>query len=186
MKANQTRNKQVLRTRQWIFDALFSLMKTKSLGTISITDVAQRAGVSRQSIYRNFSCIEEILIQFFEELFVSFVNNVKNANINASSKVYIAFFAEFYVNKDKVLVIQRSGGEDLLIKILWNFQSRFLNPNDNTIEKYGKKYQLAGVVGVTVEWIQSGMNIDPDKLGEILEEVTKKLKDETFYLPNSL
>lgn len=48
--------------------ALVSLLQTKELDAISITELTRLAGVSRMAYYRNFSSKEDILYSYFEIL----------------------------------------------------------------------------------------------------------------------
>ena len=57
MKRNLSFNQTV---REAIALSLIFLMKTKPFSQITISEIAQKAGVSRSSIYRNFNTKEEI------------------------------------------------------------------------------------------------------------------------------
>ena len=48
-----------------ITDALFILLKKKNANEISIIELIQKAGVSRNSFYRNFESIEDIAYKYF-------------------------------------------------------------------------------------------------------------------------
>ena len=47
--------------------SLFRLMKRKPYHEITVTDIVREAGVSRNSFYRNYQSIEEIITQFLEQ-----------------------------------------------------------------------------------------------------------------------
>ena len=46
-------------TKRCIMDALLQLMHTKDYDDITITDITERAGVSRMSYYRNYHSKDE-------------------------------------------------------------------------------------------------------------------------------
>ncbi len=48
-----------------ITDALFILLNKKHINDISITELIQKAGVSRNSFYRNFETLEDIAYKYF-------------------------------------------------------------------------------------------------------------------------
>ncbi|HIS47816.1 MAG TPA: TetR/AcrR family transcriptional regulator [Candidatus Scybalocola faecigallinarum] len=54
-----------------ITQSLFRLMKRKPYNKITVTDLVQEAGVSRNSFYRNYQSTEEIIRQFLEEKLLS-------------------------------------------------------------------------------------------------------------------
>ncbi len=47
--------KQSERSKKWIEEALFVLLKQKPFSKITITDITKKAGVARLTFYRNFA-----------------------------------------------------------------------------------------------------------------------------------
>lgn len=54
--------------KECIVTALIELMKIKPYNSISITDIANRAGVSRMAYYRNYVSKDDILNKYMEEV----------------------------------------------------------------------------------------------------------------------
>ena len=50
-----------------ITDALLILMKEKPLSEINVSELCNKAGVSRVSFYRNFTSLEDILIKYLKK-----------------------------------------------------------------------------------------------------------------------
>ncbi len=48
-------------TREYVKEALFSLMEKKPFSKITITEVVERSGTSRASFYRNFLGLEDVI-----------------------------------------------------------------------------------------------------------------------------
>ena len=48
-------------TREALFEALYLLIEEKEYKQIKVTELCEKAGVSRQAFYRNFSSIDEVL-----------------------------------------------------------------------------------------------------------------------------
>ncbi|MGN1227180.1 MAG: TetR/AcrR family transcriptional regulator, partial [Christensenellales bacterium] len=63
-------NKTSLFVRDCISTALFELMEKKDFHKIKITEIIERAGVSRMGFYRNFKSKEDVVEQFIYEKFV--------------------------------------------------------------------------------------------------------------------
>lgn len=72
MKNKLTFNQTV---REAIALSLIQLMKNKTFSQITISEIAQKAGVSRSSIYRNFNSKEEILNCYIHDLYHNFFQN---------------------------------------------------------------------------------------------------------------
>ena len=69
MKKELTFNQTI---REAVAISLLMLMKTKSFSQITISEIAKKAGVSRSSIYRNFTTKEDILISYIHDLYLSY------------------------------------------------------------------------------------------------------------------
>ena len=61
---NETKNNIV---KESLTDAIFNLMKNRKFNDITITELANKAGVSRLSFYRNFESKEDIIIKYLDE-----------------------------------------------------------------------------------------------------------------------
>ena len=62
LKKNNEYSRQL--TREALEDALITLMDRQEYSSISVTDLAKKAGVSRAAFYRNFNSIDEILDEY--------------------------------------------------------------------------------------------------------------------------
>ncbi|KRL97211.1 TetR/AcrR family transcriptional regulator [Liquorilactobacillus satsumensis] len=61
-------NKRSVDTQKRIETALFQLMQVEKFDSISLTQIAKRAEVSRMSLYRNYKSKEDILKVIFQRL----------------------------------------------------------------------------------------------------------------------
>ncbi len=56
------------RVRTAIAKAWIALLKEKSFSEIKVTDLVKRAGVARQSYYRNFESMEDVAKEYMSEI----------------------------------------------------------------------------------------------------------------------
>ena len=83
-------NKQVERTRKWIFNALLTLLGKKPYNEIKIANIAEEAGVARQSFYRNFENKDDIIIKYIEDIFSEFVTKAtKSETLKITGFIFI-------------------------------------------------------------------------------------------------
>ena len=59
----------LLLTCEYITEALLQLMNKKNYENITITDIAERAGVTRITFYRNFNTKDDIVKQYVQKLY---------------------------------------------------------------------------------------------------------------------
>ena len=71
-----------------IYDALIALMKVKPYNKISVTDITERAGVSRMAYYRNYEEKDDILLNRFREELIRLEENLLNDQISSKPKVF--------------------------------------------------------------------------------------------------
>lgn len=74
--------KQSERSKQWMADALLILIKEKPYSEISITEIAEKAGISRLTFYRNFVNKEDILQYHFDRVFSEYISSFQSEEIN--------------------------------------------------------------------------------------------------------
>jgi AcrR family transcriptional regulator len=72
-------------------EALFQLMGQKSFSQITVTDIAERAGVSRLTFYRNFETKEDILSYHFDQLFGEYERNLAAGDFSIEEGVRQCF-----------------------------------------------------------------------------------------------
>jgi AcrR family transcriptional regulator len=68
----------VLRTRRWLQDALLQLMKEKPFREIQITEIADRAQVSRPTFYLHYQSKQELLLSHVDAVFAEFYSEITN------------------------------------------------------------------------------------------------------------
>lgn len=91
-----------------IYTALIQLMKTKPYPEIRITEIVNRAGVSRMAYYRNFETKDEILTKRLQETLERFESSLQ-ASCNLTEESYwTEFFTAF--QQDAVIVHMMKAG----------------------------------------------------------------------------
>ncbi len=79
--------------RECIVTALMQLLKEKPLSAISISELTERAGVSRMTYYRNYQSKEDIFSSYLEEALADYQKEArelldrKSTRLNSSHLV---------------------------------------------------------------------------------------------------
>ena len=61
-------------TRYYIVQALFKLMSSYEYNKISVTEIAEKAGVGRATFYRYFKRKEDIIVYYFDHYKKEFIS----------------------------------------------------------------------------------------------------------------
>lgn len=123
-------------TRHYILQALFKLMAAYEYDKISVTDIAEKAGVGRATFYRYFKRKEDIIIYYFEhhtkefEFAQRFYPRCKNDYI----KIVINVLTMFKQNKEPLLLLRKARLEYIYLDYLnksfkMKFESEYNNKN---------------------------------------------------------
>ncbi|MEG0034139.1 MAG: TetR/AcrR family transcriptional regulator [Bacilli bacterium] len=149
--------------KKQLLNATLSLLSTKNIKEISISQITILAQVGRATFYRNFKSIEDILYQYENNLadeFDSYYKSINNKNI---STLLYEISKHYLENKEFYTILYKQQ----LTKIIENtIQNRIKNSivPQTDIEKYGLSFLSYGLYGWIIAWIKDSMKDSPEKL----------------------
>lgn len=157
-------------TRYYIVQALFKLMNEYSFEKISVTDVAEKAGVGRATFYRYFKRKEDVLIYYFDHNTKGFVFNQRYYPRCKEDylKIVNNVLTLFKDNKEPFKLIRKARLEYIYLD--------YLNKNlmDKFREEYPDKspytpYLYAGMLfNVSMAWLDNDCKEPIDKLSQTI------------------
>lgn len=161
--------------RECIVTALMQLLKEKSLSAISISELTQRAGVSRMTYYRNYQSKEDIFSSYLEEALASYQKEARELSLN--KKIYdpanlYHCFSYFNDHKEFLDSLFKSGlGHMLLTAISRYMIEAWYKPEDG-IETYYALQAFAGALyNLYISWSSNGSKETPEELVKILRRI---------------
>ena len=134
-----------LRVKQSITNALFALMREKSLSDVQITELVGRAGVARASFYRNYDSKEDVLITLVRDVLERFRGEIsmEQGGFYCYENVLLSF-QYFLKYRDYILNLCRSGFLSALLEEL----NRFHESIAGTMASSSiQRYQLYAYIG---------------------------------------
>lgn len=153
-------------TCECIESALIQLMKEKSFQQISITDIAKKAGVSRNAYYRNYSSKEDILSKYLQNILTQMSDILKKYNpLTETKESWLSLLKaiEYFYTQFKLL-LDAGYGE----RIRYEFQkgiNQSISPNSALY--YSNCYWSGALCNIIFEWIRNDMNLSIDEIAEI-------------------
>lgn len=157
-------------TRYYIVQALFKLMSEYNYENISITQIAEKAGVGRATFYRYFKRKEDVLIYYFDHNKIGF--QFERRFYPRCKEDYIQVVTDvmtlFKKNKDPFKLIRRARLEYLYLDYLnKHFAEMFENdyPNMNPYVPYLYSGML---FNVSMAWLDGNCIQPIDELAEII------------------
>lgn len=93
-------------SKEYITKSLLDLMQEKPFKKITISEITDKAEIARRTFYLNYSSKEDVLNEYFEILFVDFLEtyNIKSQSLFDKANSYFKFWQnkyEFLVTLEK-------------------------------------------------------------------------------------
>ncbi|MBO4902362.1 MAG: TetR/AcrR family transcriptional regulator [Lachnospiraceae bacterium] len=157
-------------TRECLTTALMQLMKEKPIDRITITELVERAGVSRTAFYRNYATKEDILASIREQL--SAVTNEFLSKPELKEDEYMWFKECFKLVRDRADVIRPILGANILLGDLFNSQSVLdtLYPSDDRMSRYRNLAMAAAFQKILITWVEEDMIESVDEMAAFCKE----------------
>jgi len=170
LRKSNTHNRQVKRTKSWIFEALMQLMEEKSYDKITISDIADKAGIARPTFYRNFNDKDEVVLQYLNNTFKTEKDDNKNNIILIFDHIYMT---KHQKNLKKIL--STAGIENRIYLELQKYTlsliehyKKLLSPNEYFICRYKIFYQMTGSLRIFFDWFINNMPTPAENIVSML------------------
>lgn len=179
LSRRKPREGQILQTKQAIFEAMIMLLDNQPFSTISFTALAEKAGVSRQSVYRHFSVPADILIWYIEKQFRSYLKQVKESPAATDSETVLRnaglAFSFCSQNRQFLHLLIRHNLEYLFLYKIEEFV-RIISRDfgtAKTIEQqfFREKYFAGGFFMFIINWVKSGSGNRDSEMIDMLAEL---------------
>lgn len=131
------------KTKESIWNALCTLLKTKSIDRITIEELTKKAGISRNTYYYHFYKIEDVIEYKSEQFFKGFAERTMRISSNDSSlninnmtilESETDRWQYIYDNKDLIQVVYAIGmGRSFMIRFIKEIQ-QILDTAEYTIQ----------------------------------------------------
>ena len=154
----ERKNSANLLVRESITQALFNLMEKRDFRSISVSELVKTAGVSRNSFYRNYESLEDIIRQFLMERTSLWWENYM-AHLHTC--VVAEIFRLLKSMEREIKLIYKAGRYYLLMD-LFDFCGKVGQPEGKSIT-YHNAFTVGGLWGLANEWIKQGMQETPEE-----------------------
>lgn len=177
--ANKKGNRLTIRTRDALIHSYIDLLHEIPVNKIRITDICDRAGLSRPTFYKHFQTREELLETYLDtlldEMFVHFLKLEVSDFSNFKSGV-MHFFSLWVSNADIYRLIKETGTEHVLIErlkkhhlqVYQNVVVQVFSVDDPDILDFFISHISYVFYSALDQWMLNGMKQSPEEMGELL------------------
>lgn len=172
MQKSISNNRQVQRTKGWIFEALMILMEEKPYEKITVSDIVDKAGIARQTFYRNFNDKNEVIFEYARN-----TDDLSGIEKGEGSKeryqIVLTFNYNYTIKHRKELkkILSTPCIENHILRGIKEIPPDLLKPLKKSLSKeeykicrYKLCYQITGCRRVFLDWFLEDMPLPIDNL----------------------
>ena len=149
-------------TKESITGAVLDLMENTEYSKISITDICNRAGVSRNAFYRNYPAKDAILRQYIYEVTDVWRRELRNVKPLTAKRYFTVLFEKTAERKDLIKKLFAAGIEYILIDAFFTFFRNFTLKANKPL--YRQCHFAGSIYAICVHWIMNEQPETPEEL----------------------
>lgn len=136
--------------------ALIQIMMEKKISTISISEIVEKAGVSRSSFYRNFDNKEEILIDYIQKRYKTYFKKELNSTLPTDMQTFLLYRFKFIrYHKNYFIALRKNNLLNYLFEEMDHDLANFLSGNRCFKSPYHKAVFASCSAGIIRQWIDN-------------------------------
>jgi len=185
LQKSSSHNRQVQRTKSWIFDALMLLMDEKPYEKITVSDIADKAGVARPTFYRNFDDKDEVVLEYLN-------NSFSTEKDDKHNNIILLFDDKYLIKHQKNLkkVLNTASIENRIYRELQKYTlslaehyKKQLSADEYLICRYKICYQITGSLRIIFDWFINNMPMPVDNIVSMLNAMNIPRTVQYRYIP---
>lgn len=160
-----------------IFNALVTLLKEKEPSSISIKELCALADVSRMTFYRNYTSLEDVILQHFMLTPIGFPPDLRPEDFDPYEHSRISF-QYFYDERD----LMESILENELQRVFIDFCNDYFHNQFKDIAKslgFTEPYDLSALAGCYVftimDWVRNDYDLPVDEMAKYGKLIFKRI-----------
>ena len=154
-------------SQECIETALLTLMKNKNIEDITVSELVQKAGVSRAAFYRNYTSKQEVLLHSCSGAVEDVATAIAPIDFENDPLSFwkVIFETSAKYSTDFKMIVEAGYGQRLLEQITEVITQSVRGNNNNQI--YDTVFWCGGIFNILIKWISSGMKESPKEMASI-------------------
>jgi AcrR family transcriptional regulator len=168
-------------------------MDKKSYEKITVSDIAKKAGIARQTFYRNYTDKNDVLFEFFRNMLSADLLKIENVIKGEPDTIVLLFdYSYMHTQRERVKKILtccnfetriRRNLQQVLLHIIETFKDN-LSSEDFVIFHHKLIYQLAGCFYVFFDWFINDSPTPVEHLVSMLNVINFPKTTQYHNIPN--
>ncbi|MFI3208345.1 MAG: TetR/AcrR family transcriptional regulator [Eubacteriales bacterium] len=159
--------KQSERSKQWLADSLLIILNDKPYHQITITDITEKAGVSRLTFYRNFDSKEDILKFHFDRVFTAYVSSIEVDEFNLEQALILCF-RFWHTLKDEIKACLKNDLHKVMYRPLEKYLNVFLSKGEykDSFTQIQKTFIVGGLFASIASFAEEQSEQNPEEMAK--------------------
>ncbi|MDO4545649.1 MAG: TetR/AcrR family transcriptional regulator [Bacillota bacterium] len=171
------KDRRVIRTKNSIKTAFMKLLQEKPIGSISISELAERANIDRRTFYLHYTCIEDIIAAIEKEDALR-IREALTDKEHFTIDSFLKFLTDMMVdNLDYYTCIIKTptysqfehNCKDILKECIKNAFYEDSHLSEIEFDVYAE-YVSSGIMGVYTQWIRTDSDLSLESLTALATE----------------
>lgn len=175
--------KNAIRSRQLIKNAYVSLLNEKNVSKITVTDIINRAGISRGTFYAHYADVHDlycklendaitVILRIIEEAgILSFIENPfptleSNLRIAEKNKEYYKLLLSSCVGNEFIQKLS----DDFAVHFVPQLLAHFSECDPETVRSY-ISFSASGIRGMIFRWLDGTLNLSSAQCAKLMSEM---------------
>ena len=190
MFQNEKEDVRIRYTREWTFEALHQLLNTSEMSDITISQLIDKAGISRATFYRHFhpmtDVVEAKINTFFTQLYDELASLYSNDMPEDEQVLIRRFFEKINTEKDMVDVVLKMKCDYMMVngilKLITYFKDQFypIVIQNKTAETYTIEIVASSAWTLLSRWHKRGKVETPSELATIYSQTFRRVSMALF------
>ncbi len=168
-------NPTALNSREWLVNALLSLMEELPYQKITVTNICTAADLSRQTFYNFFDSKDDIIRFCIQQCYMEMMENLNSKSPLHLNDITIQLSKTFQHNQKLMKMIIHQGLEHLLeseLETVIHSFAKQMNPDiDNPSSEYGTAFLIGAIAHTVIYWFKDPHPISENELSELLSNI---------------
>ena len=166
----------IQKTKERLSASLLSLLKEKSIESISICEICKKAGVNRNTFYAHYNEPADILKEIEDDLLAKIWQPLAqiNSDVSRTRDFVHSILATIMDNREICsIILSRRSSRHFIDQIIDALHDSIINTSiskglSGMEAEISYHYSVAGALGVIDYWVRDGYRISVSKLTDIM------------------
>lgn len=175
---NNGKNQANILAKECIVEALIRLLEEKPLSAITISELTEKAGVSRMTYYRNYHTKEDIFETYLDDVMEYYHEDVKTLMLQGNyydMDNMVHCFSYLKEHRYFLDCLFKNGFGHLLLKTICNYVIKaWYKPEDGIVHYYRLQAFSGSLYNLYIKWSSGGMKETPEEMAAALHDIYRE------------